>query len=338
MFKKIVSFFVATLIWGSSTLSVCANTTNNNEVPRCVVDLSNEYDMGDVAIVRNLYGNDNNVIAYCAEMDNGYFIYDLNGVIVEYCPTGNSPFADVNYETDVYYACPFGYYVKESNDRYINVLSDEVMTDEQFDEQLESTCSVSLENKSGIEAYSSNELKAYDTLLPGSTRLLNYNTMGTCGSMAATIMLCYLYDNVDTAYLYSYLASNTKTLHDYLVDYIELEDEDGTRHGSTAESFLGGMRVAWSHLSNKTVHMNCYKDTSNMWGLAYYEIISAKMPLCMQIDKHPIYGFHWVMVHGTSQLRDGNTVMKEYYIVNDGWGREGVRILDTYNFSLFYLS
>lgn len=316
---------------------ILANAEESDCVPSEVYSIANSYSMGDVLNVRSLYDDNENEIAYCAEFINGYAIYDINNQIIEFSDSNKSPYDGLISKS--YYAGPLNYYI-EDDDEYLNVVSDEIVSDASFTKQIKIFEEQSLDMATDIKisTQSNEETKYYDVVLPGQTRKLDYNTKGTCGSLAATIMLCYYNDYVDSNFIYPYLSNNPQTLHNYLVNYIELLNEDGTRHGSTLESFIGGLRAAWSSMSRNSLYITGEKVSSDMWGRAYYYVQVLNRPLCLMINNHPQYKCHWVVVYGASQLRQGSLVKGRYFIINDGWGRDGIRLIEGFNIGMVYMT
>lgn len=90
-----------------SQSSITTFALDNQEVltlPTSVSDLTTAESMGQVVKIHNLQGADEKTIAFCAEMESGYVIYDLSGNIIEYSPTSSSPYSDL--QGDLYYAGP----------------------------------------------------------------------------------------------------------------------------------------------------------------------------------------------------------------------------------------
>ena len=68
-----------------SQSSITTFALDNQEVltlPTSVSDLTTAESMGQVVKIHNLQGADEKTIAFCAEMESGYVIYDLSGNII----------------------------------------------------------------------------------------------------------------------------------------------------------------------------------------------------------------------------------------------------------------
>ena len=64
-----------------SQSSIATFALDNQEVltlPTSVSDLTSAENMGQVVKIHNLHGADEGTIAFCAEMESGYVIYDLH--------------------------------------------------------------------------------------------------------------------------------------------------------------------------------------------------------------------------------------------------------------------
>ena len=88
-----------------SQSSIATFALDNQEVltlPTSVSDLTSAENMGQVVKIHNLHGADEGTIAFCAEMESGYVIYDLSGNTIEYSPPSSSPYSDL--QGDLYYA------------------------------------------------------------------------------------------------------------------------------------------------------------------------------------------------------------------------------------------
>ena len=98
------------MLWFSHKVQSQRFALDNQEVltlPTSVSDLTSAENMGQVVKIHNLHGADEGTIAFCAEMESGYVIYDLSGNTIEYSPTSSSPYSDL--QGDLYYAGPLEY-------------------------------------------------------------------------------------------------------------------------------------------------------------------------------------------------------------------------------------
>lgn len=211
-----------------SQSSIATFALDNQEVltlPTSVSDLTSAENMGQVVKIHNLHGADEGTIAFCAEMESGYVIYDLSGNTIEYSPTSSSPYSDL--QGDLYYAGPLEYLTKTSTD-YKNLRTGEILTDEQFNEVTESFTneSIKLSSTNFISSSASRANSGLHTTVSkvsGTPRKLNYNTSNQCGALAAVINLCYIDDYKDNNCLSDSYSNNPRSLFNTLNNYIPRE-------------------------------------------------------------------------------------------------------------------
>ena len=204
-----------------SQSSIATFALDNQEVltlPTSVSDLTSAENMGQVVKIHNLHGADEGTIAFCAEMESGYVIYDLSGNTIEYSPTSSSPYSDL--QGDLYYAGPLEYLTKTSTD-YKNLRTGEILTDEQFNEVTESFTneSIKLSSTNFISSSASRANSGLHTTVSkvsGTPRKLNYNTSNQCGALAAVINLCYIDDYKDYNCLSDSYSHNPRSLFNTL--------------------------------------------------------------------------------------------------------------------------
>lgn len=79
------------------------------------------------------------------------------------------------------------------------------------------------------------------------------------------------------------------------------------------------------------------------WGFCFYRILTSNSPTILLIIKHPNYGGakgrnHWVLTYGIVQCFDNNNkLVDKYFIVNDGYGKNDIRIHYTYQDDCVYI-
>lgn len=71
-----------------------------------------------------------------------------------------------------------------------------------------------------------------------------------------------------------------------------------------------------------------------------YLFNTRKVPIILGLTQHPIYREHWTVAYGTYQIMivGYSTEIYYYYTVNDGWGRDGVQIAQSYTDWFIHLS
>ncbi len=332
------------IISGICSFDVFAHENSAHDlIPHIVECTLNEENMGEVLTVHDLLNYDDNRIAQCYDCENGYIIIDNDNNIIEYSPTADSPY--INCYDKTYYAGPLEYYIeKEENyqhifDEYLELSYDELKdVSKAFDDNIEyNTFNANIED----EILPAATGQYYDTKLKYEPRCLDYNTQGTCGSLAATILLFYYYDHIDSAYLSSEWRNNPSGLHDYLINHIEIRGNQGDLMGSSVASLRSGLAFALPMISNlKRDSVTVCDDTTppiGIWNHSSYLINGVNVPYLLLINNHPLYKNHWVLGYGISQLRDGSNMLNRFFIVNDGWGNNNVRIAYGFATGMVYL-
>lgn len=312
-----------------SQSSIATFALDNQEVltlPTSVSDLTSAENMGQVVKIHNLHGADEGTIAFCAEMESGYVIYDLSGNTIEYSPTSSSPYSDL--QGDLYYAGPLEYLTKTSTD-YKNLRTGEILTDEQFNEVTESFTNESIKLSStnfinSSVSRSNSGLRTTVSKVSGIPRKLNYNTGEQCGALAAVINLCYIDDYKDKNCLSDSYSKSPSNLFNKLNSYIPgpascYDIANGLNNARNANVF---------HTSSSA---KTYRGTDS-WGLCLYRISSSDLPTILLVNSHPNYsGYnHWVLSYGIVQCYNNNKIVDKYFIINDGYGKNDVRIKYTY--------
>lgn len=67
------------------------DTQCNSDISQKVFSTLSGENMGSLICIKDLYDSNENLVAYCGETENGYVIYDVNGEIIEYSPSNESP-------------------------------------------------------------------------------------------------------------------------------------------------------------------------------------------------------------------------------------------------------
>lgn len=325
MNKKIfISFITAVvLVFNSVGFCICSCALNENEVKpetefsEQVSAILTYEDMGELICSKELYDSNDILVAYCIETANGYIIYDVNGDVIEYSPSNPSPYKDV--DSKPYYSGLFGYYEK-NGDEYENVYngtkSDSInfvhITDEK--EPMKSV---------GSE-YSTKSSNVLTDTLPYEPRQINYNKDGlnACGSMATTIIFLYFYDHICSSFANPLLSGTPFYMFETLRQEIEPEKE-----GTSPDQLRNGILNNFKHVTTLTGlnlqwynNINCSSFVNNYKSLIEY----TKIP-CWLLTLTYQYGPHWVVGYGYKKIIT-STEERRLFIVNDGQGRNDVRI------------
>lgn len=339
-FKRAISLLTATAISLSFCLSVSAaeisDTFSEQKVyPEKVTNIIELENMGDITSETPLLNSDGETVAYCLECTSGYMIYDMNGDIVEYSPTNESPYANI--DSDAYYGGPLSY-IAEENGNFIDINTNIEVDRFDFETSEKINDYTTDLNDYEVSAFSmsistlalSNGNGTIETLAGGFPRLLNYNTSKYCGALAATQLFIYIDDYINSNALTSYYTNNPINLYNYLTQLIP--------YNTSGTNLYQGMNKA---MNSGIVNLNYtavgagYQD---VWGLAYYLINTQKMPSILLIHNHPDLGNHWVVTYGVIACYYNNKLVDKFFIVNNGYGKNSVRINVQYQYNLIYLS
>lgn len=340
--KRAISFATAAAISLSLCLSVNAvgvpeTLTKENIYPEKVTRIIDWDNMGDITNETPLFNSDGEIVAYCLECTSGYLIYDMNGDIVEYSPTEMSPYANI--DSKAYYGGPLNY-ITEVNESLIDINTN-IKVDSFDFETVNDTIDYN-ENINNKNSFSmtvstlglSNGTGTTVNKLSGTTRPLNYNVapLNSCGSLAATIVLFYLYDYVDSGYLKSTYAKDPKKTFDTLRQRIE-----PNQNGTSPEELFDGLINNLEYVSNKTGMTVTMNDQIDPWGETRYIIITQKCPVIIDLTEDaPTYKNHWVVAYGTVACYYNNKLVDKLFEINDGWGNNNKRINHKYTEGLMY--
>lgn len=333
-FKRAISLLTATAISLSFCLSVSAERltgeiTDEKTYPSRVINIIECENMGEITKEIPLLNSDGETTAYCLECTSGYLIYDMNGNIVEYSPTNESPF--VNVDSDAYYGGPLNY-IAEENEKLIDINTNEEIEHVDFVPIAEETTAVSeVITDSNVSTQAlANGNGTIETKVNGFPRNLNYNTGGYCGALAATQLFLYIADYKDSSILTSYYKDNPQNLYNYLKQLIPSY--------TSGYNLYKGMNDA---MNSNVISLNqtaVGAGVQDVWGLAYYIINTTQMPSILLIQDHETYNDHWVVTYGVVKCFYNYQLVDRFYIVNNGYGKNGVRINIKYQYNLVYLS
>ncbi len=132
--KKVISLATAAAISLSLCLSVNAvgiseALTEQKIYSEKVTSIIEWENMGEITRETPLLNSDGEIVAYCIECTSGYLIYDMNGEIVEYSPTNESPYADI--DSEAYYGGPLSYFTNSDNN-FTDLKTNDIISFEEF--------------------------------------------------------------------------------------------------------------------------------------------------------------------------------------------------------------
>jgi len=296
--------------------------------------------LGDVVENRILLNQNGEANAYYLEFSNGYIIYGLNGIAIEYSDTMKPAFSETN--DDVYYLGPFLYYYLEDG-LYVNFMNGSSITSTEFEESCNkfleiSTCSNEFSTSSVMSTNSTPVINI--NKLDDPIRCYAWNDENECGSLAALHILLYYSDIKNQMLTTSYFDNHPEKLYDSLLSYIQTDGincphYDPSTDGSTLASLRDGLN---DFLSTQPTSLRLRDDINmSVWNMAVMTIGSAKVPVILGHITGPNTG-HMVLSYGYRHIKvDGKTVRRDF-IVNDGYGHNGRYVNESYALHLFYLS
>lgn len=302
----ILVFFISlTLIFSSQiSLVVAANNIDINVI-------NHKYDISiDPSSEIYLYDKDDNVIAIFYNLeDTGYVIIDSKtSEVIEFSTENNNLFIKDSNEK-YYYGGALNYFV-ETNDKNVILKIDS-------NELVDKDVAILHKSKNLNITRSLNTLPLNVTFKTAYTpRLYDTNRTGICGSTAAAIILAYYYDHVSPVYVPSNLiTSDGVALTNYMIPYI-----DGSSPGSNYNDMVNGLNT---YLRQRGVLapakiLNVIQGADRMY--------TNRVPVIAGVTGHPTYEEHWVVAYG---FRCNNALIS-YYIVNNGWGQNGINISPNY--------
>jgi hypothetical protein len=359
--KKVISAITALSLMSFSASTICGSAESNSnsaEIPSFVKYLIDEEQMGDIVDTHNLLDSDDEVIAYCLDFENAYLIYDTNGDVVEYSEDSPSPLTAI--ADDVYFTGPFSYYT-ETDDVYTNVVSGEkidydLLSEEssimaeilETDENSEMDFNTTEETDDFDTSYSVSNVKVTTTTegeytkvkeaLTDKPRCFDYYQNGYCGAVAVTTLLFYYNDYINSNLLKSSYVDSPKSLYNYLKNYVT--------SNSSYDTLQRGLTKAFPNIANKTydvVIVNGEMDTNaqliKTWGSYKYLLTTNGIPAILLLQGHPTYSDHWVVTYGVIAYYQSNGKIKSrQYVVNNGMGKNNVKIGCKYADGFVYLS
>lgn len=282
-----------------------------------------------------LYDIENKVIAYYYEITpTGYCIIDGFGNIIECAFNKRKELPNGK----IFYLSPTLLCSKENNE-YINTENkaiEKVSEKSDFGNKI-NTIAQKYKSKSTDEI-SNKDIKRlsaranYNTI-SASCRTYSFNPDGRCGSTASAILLMYYNDYIDDyMVLSSYETNDGVSLINLLVPHIEGDDP---ANGSNTAEVVSGLNwyLRWKGRAGNYVATS----SASIYYSTYMSIIDSGRPAIIDLNAAPTYGEHWVVGYGYQKYPRSDRTYA-YYIVNDGWGKNGVYILSDYVGDAVYLN
>lgn len=282
-----------------------------------------------------LYSIGNKIISYYYELNpSGYCIIDSFGNIIECAFNKRKEIPNEK----IFYLSPTVLCSQENNN-YINIENKAV---EKVNGETDFGNKINIIGQKYKQTFTSkisnNDIKRiaaranYNTI-SGSCRTYSYNPDGRCGSTASAILLMYYNDNIDDyMVLSSYETNDGVSLINLLVPHIEGDDPE---NGSNTGEVVSGLNwyLRWKGRSGYYVATSSTSITYS----TYMSIIDSGRPAIIDLNSAPNYGEHWVVGYGYQKYPRSDRTYA-YYIVNDGWGENGVYILSDYVGDAVYLN
>lgn len=324
--KKIFSIVLSLVLVHLSTAYIAADNIHSNQYPYYVQLIINYSNLGEVTQTHKLYDTSNDVIATCLDFKNAYIIYDNNGAIVECSESSKSKYYNITEKT--YYGGALNYYIKKDSN-YYDLLKKTMIKPNEFACLVANFKNNTNNRKSKVEKFS-NEIyslngsqtptvEIYSLRAPST---FNWNTDGTCASLAATIIL----DHINTSgqiKLPSNYANNPKTLYQKLKYYCET-DYANLGGGSSHESLTSGFNKFSNDYNLNLYSMDSFKAASGYSTRYIFYINRLKeygRPSFIGIPGHMTVGYGGREIIAPS----GETILTQC-MINNGWGQNGIYV------------
>ncbi|NLZ45353.1 MAG: hypothetical protein GX896_01535 [Clostridiales bacterium] len=325
--RILLLLLVLTMVFSIPISTVQASNVDELPLSAQVSKTISYNNYGNVLEKLSLLNSNNQIIAYCLNFEKAYLIYDINGNVIEHCGEAQSIY---NASNNCYYGGPLQYFEK-ANGAYINLNSQSAVPEEHFTE-LSNNFSESRKNITTFDysPYYAETTKTFYT--SGTPRTLNYNTKGTCGSLAATILLFYYHDYVYSPYVASGLVNSPRALHNVLIPLIEIGGVAG--NGSSYTTLKNGINKYLSSVNLTQSATIIAKANVSSYG--FTKIYNSNKPFILGLysgSSSSTWAIdHWVVAYGVrSHYINDSLLTSREFIVNNGWGSNNVFI--TYNSS-----
>lgn len=324
--RKLLSLSIVLSSLLSFSLSSKAFDNVQSEIPASISNLAKILGLDTLSEVRPLYAPDEALIAYCADGDDEYLIYDLEGEVIEYSDCTSSRYSKISDSKIVYYGGPLSYYIKDDND-FVDLTSSQVLTIDDFYSTDEVNNQL-LQNEGSIvqtQLFSNVSTQANDSsptdirnYVDGELEPLKYNNDGSCGQLAAAIELLYLEASYAIG-VNSYLFRNP---YYFYCDLKNVIPHASGSYGTTYSQLTNGINTYAS--KNKLSVSASY--TKSSFFAKYKTNILNDIPSIIGLTGHSRYGDHWVVGYGTREVYYQGNLASQGFIVNDGWGSNNIII------------
>lgn len=270
--------------------------------------------------VTPLYNNENEIIAFYYELNNGgYIIVNSDGTdFIEY--SLEESMLDLGKDEKYYYNEPLSIYEKIDNSKVENCITNEKteFKDLEFSIKTSGKCNQKNATDLAIDMISSSTFE--EEQLNYETKAYDYNPDGRCGAVAGAILLRYYNDYVDTKYITStYETTDGKKLINYLVD-------NYLGKGTSYSKLKNGLN---SYLSDRNISTRFQAIEGKNSVTVFNKIrsyIKNNRPIIVGLTGSETYGEHWVVGTGYSIIYNQTLGFANIVIFNDGWGNRNIRL------------
>lgn len=310
-----------------------------NNYPQDVNLVIQTMNLGDVVETRTLLNQYGEADAYYLEFSEGYIIYDLNGVVIEYSDVMQPPFSES--ENEVYYVGPFLYYFIDDG-KYVNFSNGSVVSSLEFSEVCDKFLAISSNTNdlTAVSSFSTNSSPVTSIIkLEDPVSCPAWNSGVECGSLAALHLLLYYSEVKGQMLTNSFFDSNHRSLYNCLISYIQQDGSncphyDANSHACTVDSLRDGLN-AFLDTQNCRLRL---KEEINMSvsSMASMTIGSAKVPVLICYNPGTVMG-HIVLSYCYRVIKVNNQIVHEDFIVNDGYGNNGRYVNEIYVQHLLFL-
>ena len=279
--------------------------------------------------VSPLYNINSDLEALCFNYSpSGYVIVNVNDFsIPEFSPSSTTPFPYSDSANSSYvYNGPLNYFSYD-NIKYTNLTSGNCYIYEDFVQ----VYSIDFNSQSQEKALFSNRLTRGSSVEVTTSYLpVTWTSSAYCGVDACAIILKYLHDHKD----YDLLATDyneCNELHSFLISACVIPDT-----GTDANDLVAGCTVGLT----RYVGLNRFfeyressiRASSSTYSFSLHSDIQSAIwsdyPMIIGTDPASDWSYddHWVIVYGYY----GSTYI-DYFIINDGWGRNGIYVTSAEN-------
>ena len=275
--------------------------------------------------VETLYSLSGNVeYALVTFSGGGYAIIDVaSGCLVEALPDGINPYANVS--GDKYYAGPLNHIYMDSTDNLRSVKENSVLTATEIQEKTTAITEARNQQEiakaegSGSKANPASATVTYSSYII-NTMAFGNNVNGTCGSVAAGMMLTYLDNKVyGVGKIVPLSMAYGETLHQSLIPYCESTLLGGSTSGTVSSGINSWLTANASNSYKVPKIVSASYTYVGGRGKAETSIAGGK-PCVVSLGAilGSTYGDHQVLAFGYYSNSNG-----KYYNAHVGWSGSG---------------